>query len=141
LRGLRQRRPVALQADRDRFGVDAPHSNAAEPAFVVAAVAGEAGEQLAQPYRQGAGVAVILQALAQQAQVQERALATRQIGRVLAQQVDQRDFERDALFKALRRRVLDADLQVGGQRRVVAGDAQVLEIVQRAAQLFRDPVR
>ncbi|EXI70724.1 MAG: hypothetical protein AW07_03854 [Candidatus Accumulibacter sp. SK-11] len=133
----RQRRPVALQDDRHRLGVQPPQRQAADTTLVAAAVGGQTAQQLPQPCRQRLPVTVVLQTLAQSPQMQQRRLAAHQVGRLFAQQIDQCLLEPGRTGQALRRRVVHSNLQVGGQRCVVAGDTQPLEVVQGRAQLLR----
>ena len=79
-------------------------------------------------------MAFIFQALGEQPQVERVAVAGNRIGCCFTQLGDQRGFQRAGRLEALLRGIFDADMEEGSHSRVVAGNAQPVQEIQRLAQ-------
>ena len=123
--------PMAIEFDVHGFRVaGALEIKAAASVGAIAAITRETGNDLAQALRQGLRVALILELLGEQAQVERITLAGHGIGRAFAQAGNDGAFEFAGLFKALFRGLLDTHMDEGGHPRIVAGNAQIVEQVQ-----------
>ena len=84
--------------------------------------------------RQRPFVAIVLERLRDGPQVQHRGPRLRvEVRRQLPHAIHERLFESDGALEAALRRAFDALVEVGGERRVVVGDAELLEVVERVA--------
>ncbi len=126
--------PRTLQHDREMLAVGLADREAAEALSVVAAVAREAPDQALDDVGPDGGVPGVAQLLRGELEIEERALPRLEVGRQLAQPADQVPFQIAGGGEPLPRAVRHAQMQEHGDRGVVRGDAQCLEIGHRLAQ-------
>ena len=132
-RGLLQRSPLAVQRHLPGFGVELARGQAAGGAVLAPAVVGDAADDAPEALRQGIGQTLVAQQLGGHAQVQRRCAALAQVRRRLAHVPDQRGLQFSGRFEAFEGRALHPRVDEGGQDRVVAGDAQPFQVVERVA--------
>ena len=113
--------------------VELARGQAAGGAVLAPAVVGDAAEDAPKPFRQGVGQTLVPQHLRRHPQMQRRGFALAQVRRRLAHVPDQRGLQLGGGFEALAGRALHAGVDERGQGRVVAGDAQPLQVVERVA--------
>ena len=128
---LGQWSPVPLQRHLHRLPVPAAQSQAAPTTSLTPAVGGDASHDSPHQLRQRVGVALILEFLGRVAQVEREHLTPGLVRSPLAHEVDQTLLQRLRLTEAPARRTLHPGVDEGGDRRVVAGDPQPLQVMQR----------
>ena len=127
--GLGQWSPVPLQRHLHGLPVPAPQSQAAPAATLAAPVGGDAPHHSPHQLRQRVGMALVLELLGRVSQVQRKHLAPGLVRGFFAHQVDQALFQRLRLPVAPAGRALNPSVDEGGDRRVVAGQPQPLQVV------------
>ena len=133
--------PLALQRHVDGFSITPPHSEASPAATLSAPVGGDAVDYASHTLRQGVSMTVVLEPLGSETEMQRVGITRTHIGGHLLQKVDQCPLQRCRLLEAVLRSSRHPCVYKGGQHRIIAGDAQSLQIVEGASHALRAQAR
>ena len=134
---LLQRTPSPLERDLQSLRRAASDAQTAAATAFVPSVCGDAAHDALHEFRQSVRVTFVLEPLGRHAQVQRIGFAFLRVRRGLLHEIDQRVFERRRLFEAQLRRASHSRMNEGRQHRVVARDAEALQVVKRSSDALR----
>ena len=133
--GLGKRPPISIQCHAQGFVVQRAQSDTARGAVVSVPIAFDAAQKAEHPFGQCL-MALVLQPLCGDAQMQHPRVALGHVRCDLSKVVDQRPLQPRRFVETFVRVTPHAVVDVGRQHGVVAGDAEILQVVQRFAHAF-----